>query len=90
MKYLDFYKKCITTGKLPHENGLCDEFGNDEFFNMFEPYAEEHRLLVDEGFCSAYWASGLSVYTNIHRAGFEFSPLRQNIVLLMTCLNGEL
>ena len=95
-KYLPLYEKWMETGNLP-EWGLCNCFGkwlvieekwkyNDKLFPLF--VEEMHRK--DE-----FWAfeddDDVSyVLEPAEIVGRQFSPLRQNIVLLMAAMNGEL
>jgi hypothetical protein len=79
-KHLDFYYKCLEEGKMP-ESGLClceNYIDHDLLFNVFKPYQAPYL---------SYWAAG---YKNSDDYEYQFTPLRQNIVLLMACLNGEL
>jgi hypothetical protein len=82
-KHLDFYYKCLEKKRMPSD-GLCDcaDMGllNKKIFNLFLPSESER---VDGNWL--YWASGSGNWET-----YEFTPLRQNIVLLMACLNGEL
>lgn len=92
-KYLPLYFEWMKTGQLPYGNGLCFEFdisqgGTDEIFNLFKP-------LYLSG-APAYWAESPSM-TRIseinlpnHTFGRAFTPFRQNIVLFMAAMNGEL
>lgn len=89
MKYLEYYKKAMKTGKLlsKNPNGLCYEKGfNKKKLALFEP--EEIK--------NAYWASEItsSEYFDLpdgrERSKSEFGPTRQTIVLFLAALNNEL
>lgn len=92
MKYLPLYKKWIINGKLPH-SGLCNCFeGLDNVLRLFEKY--------DSHSCSGYaWYWGYDGvfydFGDISKRKQmaikrEFTTLRQNIVLLMAAMAGEL
>lgn len=80
--YLDLYYKWMETGKLP-EYGLCSIFLHDDIFNLIDP---------ENGEGITYWGCDefeLGVEYRCETANV-FGPLRQNIVLLMAAMNGEL
>lgn len=94
MKYLPLYYKWMEAKKIDSDplsskfGGLCgSSLFNDENFNIFIP-TDEERL----GTYSAYWAFGRKKKyignEKLHR--WAFTPLRQNIVLLMAAMNNEL
>lgn len=79
-KHLKFYFSCISNGFEMPKAGLCAcswcDFINEEILMMFKP---------DEAGMFSYWASlkkGQDYY--------EFTGLRQTIVLFMAAMNGEL
>jgi hypothetical protein len=83
-KHLDFYYKCLKTGELVEGWwGLCACAYNghidEKLLDLFQPTDIDACNLIEEGYSDVFWG-GL--------AG-DFTPLRQNIVLLMACLNGE-
>jgi hypothetical protein len=92
-KYLDFYKKCMETGSMPKSslngmnNGLCGNFG-EKVMEIFEPTIENCREynVVSWG----YWAADRKVDENPDYWCTGFGPTRQNIVLLLAAMNGEL
>jgi hypothetical protein len=87
-KYLDFYKSCMESGRMP-EDGLCICFRANESLKMFEPTVEDrlaypiNRLFLGDDM--GYWGSGDS-----DPKLFEFTPLRQTIVLFLAACSGEL
>lgn len=91
-KYLKFYERCMKSGQLP-SSGLCNCFGSfchgtkNKKLSLFDPSDEEYTRLYAHNKCITYWGSGLSSYAPI--VGFKFTPLRQNIVLLMAAMNNE-
>jgi hypothetical protein len=100
MKYLELYKKWSLIGKIENElldcmpNGLCSsEIRKSEYFELFEPNADE---LEDLAGGSAYWASEitsdeyLKSVGNTRRAAEFFTPTRQNIVLFIAFMEGEI
>lgn len=85
-KYLPLYEFLVKHGSLTGPHGLCNEFhinGLDwkEFEDLFKPPNDIDRL-----YHHFYWGSGSFQY----QALGEFTPLRQNILLLMAALNDEL
>lgn len=93
-KYLAIYYKWINAGKMmgvecryhPEKtSGLCDAFRDDELFELINPTDQDVYELEKEGLNTFCWASGSS-----DCCFHEFTPLRQNIVLLMAAMNGEL
>lgn len=82
MKYLPFYNKCIKSGKIP-DWGLCYSFHGNSFFQLIDPENGRHE---------SYWGYSESVsdYVDYVSVRTEFTPLRQNIVLLMAAMNNEL
>jgi hypothetical protein len=84
VKYLPMYYAWIKTGMLPSECGLCFEFGKWNKFSQQWNFDSLFELLHPEpyrGGLSDHWAGASSGM---------FNPLRQNIVLLMAAMNGEL
>lgn len=86
MKYLEFYKKCLLDGYLPY-SGLCACFGgNDAYFQLVMPKYFDSKY--------EYWGNDYREKYSYDITSFvwerEFNPLRQNIVLLMAAMNGEL
>lgn len=85
-KYLPLYEKWVKAGKIP-ENGLCDIFENDSLFSLIDP---------ERGVPETYWGyddiqeEHHQLKIPIMELWYGFTPLRQNIVLLMAALNGEL
>ena len=90
MNYLELYKKWMAAGKLPWQ-GLCNslakehqkQFGVYESNNdlrFFKP--EDHELVGNN---KTYWASG----SHSERL-YQFTPLRQTILLLMAAEKGHL
>lgn len=84
--FLDFYFKYIKSGKIP-EWGLCSCFGNENhLLRLFEPYTGANRAL--------YWAyDGMETddmdLSNDERH-YEFTAMRQTVVLFCAAINGEL
>lgn len=66
-------------------SGLCDAFGDDDLFKLMYPNDQDFYELEKQGLNTFCWASGSSDYC-FH----EFTTIRQNIVLLMAAMNGEL
>lgn len=90
-KYLKLYEEWIDSGLLPGGNGLCRLFRGDPMWELMEPPEEVRRKLV------AWWASGKTEdqwrkASDKGKRKIEegFTGIRQNIVLLMAAMNGEL
>lgn len=87
-KYLPFYYECLETGRLPH-NGLCTSLGGVELFRPFQSDVNS-----DEN--SWYWGYDGTRFTEYYdnaqnvRRQYEFTPLRQNIVLFLAVMHNEL
>ncbi|HZI26243.1 MAG TPA: hypothetical protein VFD46_14260 [Chryseolinea sp.] len=86
-KYLKLYEEWMVTGKVPGCNGMCDHFRGDDLFQLMNP--------IDRGNMVAWWASGVSEdewLKSNNKAKIEggFTDIRQNIVLFMAAMNGEL
>jgi hypothetical protein len=96
MKYLELYRKWMEQGHIdPLEsgafNGMCHLFEKDELFKLFKPTEAER----DEWNCTAYWGCDLTEedYRNYKNNAYfckNFTETRQNIVLFMAAMNGEL
>ena len=92
-KYLPLYYKWMNTGLTPEVDqqvsALCDLFDRHikdyPEFELLKPTNEDFIQLESEKKNLFCWASG-SVGCDF----FIFTPLRQNIVLLMAAMNGEL
>lgn len=89
-KYLLLYYKWMEAGRLP-KMGLCNCFPNsNRSFKLLTP--TENDKVAD----NVYWAYGRKVTRHVYSTRFpeatkfKFTPLRQNIVLLMAALNDEL
>lgn len=83
--YLDFYKKCMETGRIP-DNGLCNCF-ESQLFEYVKPLLNERQF----GYPHNYWAFGEDTTNLVSlEVAQRFTPLRQTIVLFMACLNNEL
>jgi hypothetical protein len=81
MKYLDFYIECSKTGYLPKE-GLCACLDNTPLLKLFVPDNEHVGLL--------FWGAAGNKDQTWHDWTHRFYPLRQNIVLLIAAMSGEL
>lgn len=91
-KYLPIYQEWIEAGQMlpvigapcPETSGLCDAFKFDENFLLMEPTSYDLHQIELEGLNTFAWASDDSDYL-----WYKFTPLRQNIVLLMAAMNGQ-
>jgi hypothetical protein len=87
-KYLLLYEKWVKSGKLPGKRGLCREFKtypieiDDRFWKAGKGDNELFVLMhprIDIGL-RCYWGGEIGIFTTF----------RQNIVLFMAAMNGEL
>lgn len=96
-KYLSIHKKALATGKLP-DVGLCctiPDSSDDENFKLFSTFDTLSGEQVERG---GYWAydgehSSLNDFptgTNYNTIRFKYTELRQNIILFLAAMNGEL
>lgn len=87
-KHLNFYRNTIKEGYMPY-SGLCVVANrkniSGKLLEKFEPTNEDRIQLFEEGKNRTYWGSD----STLCRRGV-FTPLRQNIVLFMAAMNGEL
>lgn len=87
-KYLPLYFKWMKSGKIPYvygensQGGLCSIYENNKLFALFIPYSCELKTAPTYG----YW--GCDGFRK--RDSTTFTPLRQNILLFMACMAGEL
>jgi hypothetical protein len=91
MKFLTLYSRWSSTGLLP-DIGLCNSVPYElkDVLNDFGPTKEEIEELASEGLSKGCWGSGLPlIEDNADRRFYEFTPLRQTIILLCAALNGE-
>lgn len=92
-KYLPIFYQFLKNGKIP-QHGLCNCMPDDELLKLFTPTATEfYGHPGDESLVIlCYWGfDGLPAGCKSGRERVEsFSPMRQNILLLMAAINGEL
>jgi hypothetical protein len=85
--YLDLYMKWMREGEMPTW-GLCGSLGFTGLYgdlDIFEPTKEDYDRIGEEDKNIIFWGSDSpDIEKHI------FTPLRQNIVLLMAAMNGEL
>lgn len=76
------------SGRMIYE-GLCVvamvEWIDEDLLDLFEPTEQDDKWLEWEGHSRAYWGSG-----SADMGWYQFTPLRQTIVLFMAAMNGEL
>lgn len=86
-KYLDLYYEWMEKGM--STSGLCGYFDQDPAGYEYK-FPAEFRLIYDSvprHLVGGYW--GAENPTDLFQCSV-FTPLRQNIVLLMAAMNGEL
>lgn len=76
------------------QKGLCSSLNDEDvLFKIISPDYNDLARLRAEGLFTGYWGSGISfreaVSTDIDLQ-FDFTPLRQTIVLFMAAMNREL
>lgn len=88
MTYLEFYKLAIATKRMGHP-GLCSAKRANNWkskeFEIIMPTRENLRDLQDMGLDLGYWG-GDSRFGGVWR----FTHLRQNLVLLLAAMAGQL
>lgn len=87
MKYLPLYEKWMESGKIPTW-GLCSFFEKDELFKLIDP--ENGKGITYWGFPEASMCQFDYYPDFLERQHYEFTPLRQTVVLLMAAMNNEL
>lgn len=91
MKYLPLYYRWLKAGRIPERTcngntgGLCGLFDKDPLFQLLKPIGHELETRTIWG----YWGLDGEGHIEIHQST-PFGPLRQNIVLFMAAMNGEL
>jgi hypothetical protein len=87
-KYLDFYNKCMATGRIP-ACGLCNSLDRWDV-SVFAP----HDDIEDSNYCWGYDGEPtlprLSMGVELPGLNNSFTPLRQTIVLFLAAMNDEL
>ena len=79
--YLEFYYKYAKSGRIPYD-GLCSCFTGGEMY-IFEPTEDDCNFF-------AFWGNG-GIYERANTSWMrDFTPLRQNIVLFLAAMHGEL
>jgi hypothetical protein len=85
---LDMYYDFCENG-IPNKNGLCAYLYKYPDFELLKPTLLDREQLVIDDYCVVWWASGVTRRKDFGNESV-MTPLRQNIVLLMACLNGEM
>lgn len=86
---LDMYYDFCENG-IPNGNGLCEHFRKFKYWDLLEPTIDDELELRENDQCIVYWGNPTTTYNGPIGDQSVMTPLRQNIVLLMACLNGEL
>jgi hypothetical protein len=85
MKLFDLYKEWMETGTLGEpsnfDGGLCNA--------VPEEYQADLKLFVPDDWHEVFWAYELKRYEYKRRA-YDFTPLRQTIVLLICAMKDEI
>lgn len=90
MKYLEFHYECLKTGNLP-TNGLCRCLGESNI-EIMVPTNDDLNRLKEEKLPIGYWGCDNIDWTDNYDYDYltNYTPLRQNIVLFIAAMNGEL
>lgn len=87
-KYLKLYREWVKPKGFLQTGSICMEFNyryHYPEYSLIEPTSADIKKIKRAGHDAAYWGSGnYSIRWGI------FTPLRQNLVLLMAALNNEL
>lgn len=94
-KYLDFYKKCMEVGTLDSFRvpgacigGLCSTIANDGVTEWFNPDVKGRLRGAYWGYCNTlHEYEGMNTF---EERAYSFTPLRQNMILLLAAMNDEL
>ena len=88
-KYLPLYFKWMRSGRLNDEGLCCNELGDN--LKLFEPTEVDTARLIRAGHCHIFWGSGGGCNDPyIHGEEYDFTTLRQTIVLFLAAMNDEL
>ncbi len=90
--FIELHNEWIESGRMPN-SGLCICLSGKmktQLFDLFKPTEEELLHLVWDGFSSGYWASGVPLDADSDTRYNVYTELRQNIMLLLAAMNGEL
>lgn len=94
--FLDFYKERMRSGKLLNP-GLCNSVDDEtDTLILFYPTTQDANMFAKElgyyvtDFKYVFWGSGLHIQSSLDRKSYDFTPLRQTIVLFCAAINGEL
>lgn len=93
--FLDFYNRTIKNGRMQYQ-GLCGNFDgcncDDGITTLmyFRPSPTDIEELEANDLDIDYWGSGLKIDADYFELRYNFSPLRQTIVLFAALLDEEL
>lgn len=84
MTYLDFYRYSTTLGQMPAST-VCIEFKRRPVYELFRPTTADKEQLRLEAKTSHAWGSD-----SIEIRSYEFTELRQNIVLFCAAIRNQI
>lgn len=94
--WLDLYNEWMKTSRISHE-GLCNSLPAKlrmmKGWKLILPSDEERFQLKEEGKSQLFWGyeeCWMSINFTRDKKYYEFTPLRQTIILLCAALNNEL
>ena len=86
--YLKYYKEWMKDEKLPSFSlcfSLPEKLRMNKYFNLIKPTNDDLINLSDENKNLVYWGSD-----SYHVKMFQFTELRQTLLLIAAALNNEL
>ena len=91
MKLIDKHYEWVEKGEMD-DVGLCGSIPDGYFsiLEMFKPTTEAFEILFDDNESINFWGSGLTHADSLDDRRHKYTPLRQNIVLLICAMEGEL
>jgi hypothetical protein len=84
MSYLDFHN---SIGRYMPKDGLCKCLPNSKRLKLFDPGKNSDGCNWYWGYDGNYWGAPDARRDLVM---YEYTPLRENIVLLMAAMNNEL
>jgi hypothetical protein len=84
--FLKLHKEWMKAGRMP-EGGLCSsiQFHSDMSFHVLGDFRPEYQEPNAEDINPTFWASGSN-----EASLYEYTPLRQTIMLFCAAINNEL
>ena len=84
-KLLNLYEKAYKLGKMPNEEGLCNEFDilsiNFNNINLFNPTYEDKKILSNNGERQLWWGA-----ESLKNPIDKFTPLRETVLCFLIAM----